>query len=203
MKTAKSFSPNSLPDFLQVDMALQGSQQAYKTLFKRYWKQLFFSVNKLVHDKDEAKDVTMEAFTKAFGNLHRFKKDYGFNTWLYRIALNHSLDYVRKKRLPTTPLSTFVSENDSEYFSYGNDQDWQTKNAEEQIMERQRDILIGRHLHGLPPKYRDVATLRFLEEYSYEEISLSLNVPLGTVKARLHRARYLLQKSLTPCRQSL
>ena len=104
METVKSVSPQTLQDFSLVDLALEGEQQAYRVLFKRYWKRLFFRVSKLVPDKEEARDITMEAFSKAFFNLHRFSKDYCFSTWLYTIATNHGLDFIKKKRLPTTPL---------------------------------------------------------------------------------------------------
>jgi RNA polymerase sigma-70 factor (ECF subfamily) len=203
METTRSFSSNALRDFSQVDLALQGNQQAYQTLFKRYWKQLFFTVNKMIHDKEEAKDVAMEAFTKAFGNLHRFKKEYGFNTWLYRIAINHSLDFLRKKRLSTTPLSTCVGEDSHQFFKLGNDQDRQHKNAEEQIMQRQRAGTLEGIMRRLPPKYREVAILRFMEEYRYGDIAALLDLPVGTVKARVHRARYMLQQTLEPCRHYL
>jgi RNA polymerase sigma-70 factor (ECF subfamily) len=200
METVKSISTQTLRDFSQVDMALSGNQQAYRALFKRYWKQLFFTVNKMVPDREEARDVTMEAFSKAFVNLHRFEKDYNFNTWLYRVAINHSLDYLRKRRLPTTPLSTFAVEDTSDFFTWGNDQDWQNQNPEEQIIQWQKKMAIQRHLDALPPKFRDPAKMRFVEAYSYAEIASMLQVPLGTVKARIHRARQLLQQSLLPWR---
>lgn len=88
-------------------------------MFKRYWKRLFFTVNKLIPDREEARDITMEALSKAFDNLHPFRKDYNFNTWLYRVAINHSLDHLRRKRLPTTPLSTLETEDTCDFFGWG------------------------------------------------------------------------------------
>jgi RNA polymerase sigma-70 factor (ECF subfamily) len=196
MATVKTISIQTVRDFAQVDLALAGSQQAYRALFKRYWKQLFFTVSKMIPDKEEARDVTMEAFSKAFGNLHRFRKDYGFNTWLYRVAINHSLDHLRRKRLPTTPLSTFETEDAYHFFTWSNDQDWGSKNPEEQIIQRQKSVAIHGHLHALAPGLRDIAQLRFVEAYSYGEIATVLGLPMGTVKARIHRARRLLRKSL-------
>ena len=196
MATVKSISFQTLRDFTQIDLALAGSQQAYRALFKRYWKQLFFTVNKMIPDKEEARDITMEAFSKAFGNLHRFRKDYGFNTWLYRVAINHSLDHLRRKRLPTTPLSTFEADDPHDFFTWSNDQDLGNKNPEEQIIQWQKSVSIHRHLHALSPMLRDIARLRFVEAYSYGEIATVLDLPMGTVKARIHRARHLLRKSL-------
>jgi RNA polymerase sigma-70 factor (ECF subfamily) len=200
MKPTDAFSTQTLRDFSQIDLALNGSQQAYQTLFKRYWRQLFFAVHKMVPDQEEARDVTIEAFTKAFGNLHRFRKEYGFNTWLYRIAINHSLDHKRKKRLSTTPLSTFASDDTSDFFALGNDQDRGHANPEEQVIRRQRAQAIQWHLGALPTQYREVARLRFVEAYSYVEIADLLRMPMGTVKARIHRARCLLRQSLLSLR---
>ncbi len=159
MATLKSTSYQAHRDFTQVDLALAGNQQAYRVLFKRYWKRLFFTVNKFIPDREEARDITMEAFSKAFDNLHRFRKDYGFNTWLYRVAINHSLDHLRRKRLPTTPLSTFAVEDTYDFFTWGNDQDCENKNPEELIMQWQKSIAIHRHLHALPPLLRDIARI--------------------------------------------
>jgi RNA polymerase sigma-70 factor (ECF subfamily) len=198
METVKLFSSRTLQDFVEVDSALEGNQQAYRTLFKRYWKQLLFTVGKMIPDQEEARDITMEAFSKAFTNLHRFNKDYGFNTWLFRVAINHSLDYLRRKRLPTTPLSVYATEDATDCFVWGNDQDGYHQNPEEQIMQWQKMIVIQGHLHALPPDLRDIARMRFVEAYSYKEIASSLQMPMGTIKARIHRARCLLQQKLKP-----
>lgn len=187
-------------DYQQVDLALAGSQQAYQTLFRRYWKHLFFTVHKIVPDKEEARDVTMEAFSKAFTNLHRFRKEYSFNTWINRVAINHSLDHLRRKRVPTSPLSAFVAEDTFELFIWGNDQDWQQQNPEEQIIGGQKRVAIERTLQALPPRLGNIARMRFLEEYTYEEIADLLCMPMGTVKARIHRARRLLRHTLLPLR---
>jgi RNA polymerase sigma-70 factor (ECF subfamily) len=196
METVKLLSHRTLHDFNQIDLALEGDQRAFQALFKRYWQHLFFKVQKLIPDKEEARDVTMEAFSKALLNLHRFKKDYGFNTWLFRIAKNHTIDYLRKKRLPTIPLSTFAAGDTYEFSTRGNDQDCRYKNPEEQFMQGQEAYAIDVCLRALPPKFRDIARLRFSEACSYQEIALLLNMPLGTVKARIHQARKLLQQSL-------
>jgi RNA polymerase sigma-70 factor (ECF subfamily) len=111
METVKTLPTRTLPDQAQVDLALAGSQQAYAVLLRRHWKQLLFTVRKPVPDPEEARDVTMEAFAKAFGNLHRFNQQYHFNTWLHRIAINHSIDHRRRKRLVTTPLCDSVADD--------------------------------------------------------------------------------------------
>ncbi len=203
METVRSISLQTHLDYRQVDLALEGSQQAYGVLFKRYWKQVLFTVNKIVPDREEARDVAMEAFSKVFFNLHRFRKDYSFNTWLYRVAINHSLDYVRRKRLPTTPLSSFLMEDAYEFVSWGNEGDFFNSNPEEQIMERQERLAIEAQVGELPEKLREIARLRFVESYAYEEIAQVLALPIGTVKARIHRSRILLKRALLPLRSQL
>jgi RNA polymerase sigma-70 factor (ECF subfamily) len=200
METLKVISQKTQRDFLQIDLALAGNQQAYRALFKRYWKQVLFTVGKMIPDREEAQDVTMEAFSKVFSNLHRFRKEYGFNTWLYRVAINHSLDHLRRRRLPTTPLSTGFAEDSSAFYARGNDQDYQ--NPEEQIMQGQKMIVIEGYLRSLPAPLRDIAWMRFVEAYSYKEIAAMLDMSIGTVKARIHRARHRLQQSLQPWRNS-
>jgi RNA polymerase sigma-70 factor (ECF subfamily) len=201
MATEKSIPTGTLRDYTQIDLALKGDQQAYRALFKRYWKPLFFKLNKLIPDKEEARDITMEAFSKVFDNLYRFRKDYNFNTWLYRVAINQSLDHLRRKRLPTTPLSTLEVEDTYEFFVWGNDQAWGSRNPEEQIIQWQESIAIQGQLHALPPMLREVARMRFADAYSYEQIATALGLPMGTVKARIHRARQLLREALEPWRQ--
>ena len=201
MAAVKSIPIQTLRDYQQVDLALSGNQQAYRSLFKRYWKRLFFTVNKLVPDQEEARDITIESFSKAFDNLHRFRKDFAFNTWLYRVAINHSFDHLRRKRLPTTPLSTFELEDTYDFFVWGNDQDWAHKNPEEQIIQWQKSSAILGQLHALPSSLRDIAWMRFVDGYSYGEIVIALHMPMGTVKARIHRARQLLRQLLEPWRQ--
>jgi RNA polymerase sigma-70 factor (ECF subfamily) len=200
METEKLISRQIQRDYQQVDLAVSGNQQAYRTLFKRHWKRLFFTVNKMIPDQEEARDVTMEAFSKAFFNLHRFEKKYCFNTWLYRIAINHSLDHLRRKRLPTTPLSSFAVEDSHAFFTWGNDQDCQNRNPEEQIMIWQKMAAIEGQFHRLPDTMREIALMRFVEAYSYKEIADLLGMPMGTIKSRIQRARCLLQQALQPWR---
>ncbi len=203
METVRSISLQAHCDYRQVDLALGGSQQAYGVLFKRYWKQVLFTVNKIVPDREEARDVAMEAFSKVFFNLHRFRKDYSFNTWLYRVAINHSLDYVRRKRLPTTPLSSFLVEDVYEFVAWGNEGDFLNSNPEEQVIEKQVMLAIDAQVGELPEKLREIARLRFVESYAYEEIAQVLALPIGTVKARIHRSRILLKRALLPLRSQL
>ncbi|HEX8531119.1 MAG TPA: sigma-70 family RNA polymerase sigma factor [Cytophagales bacterium] len=200
METVKPLPARRLPDPMQVNLALAGSQQAYAVLFRRHWRQLLFAVHKRVPDPEEARDVAMEAFAKAFANLHRFNQAYHFNTWLHRIAINHSIDHQRRKRLATTPLTDSVADDVSGFFVRGNDRDCRIRTPEEQCMEAQRAHSIESTLGALPAKLAETARLRFMEDCTYEEIAQRLGVPMTTVKIRLFRARTLLQQTLLPWR---
>ena len=186
-----------------MDLALAGSQQAYALLFQRHWRQLLFTVRKLVPDPEESRDIAIEAFAKAFGNLHRFNQEYNFNTWLHRIAINHSIDYLRKKRFVTLPLSTSVTDDVSGFVCQGNDGDYRNQNPEAQFIEEQKACIIEQVFSALPHQMQEVARMRFMDNCSYQQISGLLKVPLGTVKARLHRARVLLKQMLLPWRNQL
>ena len=107
MELNKQFSEKALEDFKLIDAAtLANDEQAYGELMKRYKKPVYHMVLKMVRNVDDAEDLTIEAFAKAFKNLHRFKKDYTFSTWLFRIATNNAIDFIRKKKLETFSLNT-------------------------------------------------------------------------------------------------
>ena len=102
MELGKQFSEKALRDFDLIDQAVNdGAQQAFAELMERYKKPVYHMILKMVRNVDDAEDLTIEAFAKAFKNLHRFKKDFTFSTWLFRIATNNSIDFIRKKKLET------------------------------------------------------------------------------------------------------
>lgn len=108
----RGFSDKALEDFDLIDQAVdQKDQQAYATLMKRYKKAVYFMILKMIRDADDAEDLTMEAFAKAFRNLHKFKKDYTFSTWLFRIATNNTIDFIRKKKLKTMSLNNTLTDD--------------------------------------------------------------------------------------------
>ena len=145
---------------------------------------------KMVRNVDDAEDLTIEAFAKAFKNLHRFKKDFTFSTWLFRIATNNSIDFIRKKRLETFSLNTSFKDDSGEAVNI----DVEDKNLDpqEEAIKSQKIELIQMFVTKLPAKYQRLVRLRYFQELSYEEIAQELNAPLGTVKAQLHRARELM-----------
>lgn len=191
MALDKEFSPKALEDFKLIDKATRDKDQtAFAELMKRYKKPVYHMILKMVRNVDDAEDLTIEAFAKAFKNLHRFKKDYTFSTWLFRIATNNAIDFIRKKKLDTMSLDSSYRDDDGEAISL--DVQDENLNPQEETIKKQKIGLIRNFVTKLPPKYQRLVKLRYFEELSYEEIAEELDAPLGTVKAQLHRARELM-----------
>lgn len=191
MELDKDFSSKALEDFKLIDKATREKDQtAYAELMKRYKKPVYHMILKMVRNVDDAEDLTIEAFAKAFKNLHRFKKDYTFSTWLFRIATNNAIDFIRKKKLDTLSIDSSYKDDDGETISIDVQDD--NLNPQEETIKKQKIVLIRDFVTKLPPKYQRLVKLRYFEELSYEEIAQELDAPLGTVKAQLHRARELM-----------
>ena len=187
----KQFSQKALDDFKLIDQATnEHDEQAFALLMERYKKPVYHMILKMVRNVDDAEDLTIEAFAKAFKNLHRFKKDYTFSTWLFRIATNNSIDFIRKKRLETMSLNTSYQDESGENVTI--DVQDKNPNPQEEAIKSQKKELVQMFVTKLPAKYQRLVRLRYFKELSYEEIARELESPLGTVKAQLHRARELM-----------
>lgn len=187
----RGFSKKALEDFDLIDQAVEKKdQQAYASLMKRYKKAVYYMILKMIRDADDAEDLTMEAFAKAFKNLHRFKKDYTFSTWLFRIATNNTIDFIRKKKLKTMSLNTTMSDDGGNSVNIDVEDD--DNNPQDEFIKSQRIEMVRIFVDKLPAKYRKLVKLRYFDELSYDEIAQELEKPLGTVKAQLHRSRELL-----------
>jgi len=187
----RGFSDKALEDFELIDRAvIQKDQQAFATLMKRYKKAVYFMILKMIRDADDADDLTMEAFAKAFKNLHKFKKDYTFSTWLFRIATNNTIDFIRKKKLKTMSLNNTLTDDGGNSVNIDVEDD--DNNPQDEFIRTQRIEMVRIFVDKLPAKYRKLVKLRYFDELSYDEIAAELDKPLGTVKAQLHRSRELL-----------
>ena len=144
----------------------------------------------MIKNNDDAEDLTIEAFSKAFKNLHKFKKEFTFSTWLFRIATNNTIDFIRKKKLYTTSIHTSLKDEAGQNIEL----DIKDTNLDpNEITIKNEKITIVRQLvNKLPKKYQNLVKLRYFEELSYKEIAKKTNSPLGTIKAQLFRARDLL-----------
>lgn len=191
MEVSKQFSDKALKDFKLIDHAVRdGDEQAFAELMERYKRPVYHMILKMVRNIDDAEDLTIEAFAKAFKNLHKFKKDYTFSTWLFRIATNNAIDFIRKKKLDTFSLNTSFTDDGGE--SVNIDVQDNNLNPQEETIKGQKIELVQMFVTKLPPKYQRLVKLRYFDELSYEEIAKTLDAPLGTVKAQLHRARELM-----------
>ena len=191
MELGKQFSDKALQDFKLIDSAVEEQdQQAYASLMQRYKKPVYHMILKMVRNVDDAEDLTIEAFAKAFKNLHKFKKDFTFSTWLFRIATNNAIDFIRKKRLNTMSLNTSFNDDNGDAVTI--DVQDRNLNPQEEAIKVQKIALVQMFVNKLPAKYQRLVKLRYFDELSYEEIARELEAPLGTVKAQLHRARELM-----------
>lgn len=191
MEVKKQFSEKALKDFQLIDDAIdKEDEQAYAELMDRYKRPVYHMILKMIRNTDDAEDLTIEAFAKAFKNLHKFKKDYTFSTWLFRIATNNAIDFIRKKKLKTFSLNTSFSDDSGEAVTI--DVEDNNLNPQEETIKDQKIELVQMFVTKLPPKYQRLVRLRYFDELSYDEIAKTLDAPLGTVKAQLHRARELM-----------
>jgi RNA polymerase sigma-70 factor (ECF subfamily) len=186
-------SESSLEDDVLVKKAIGGNEEAYKKLVDKYQRALYFHILKMIKDKEQVEDLVQETFVKAFDNLNTYSTNYAFSTWLYRIATNHTIDYLRKKKLKTLSIDEPMKTKDGEMEMQLPDESASTDRS---IIRKQRQKIVQNAIKGLPEKYRKVIQLRHMEEKSYKEISDILDRPLGTVKAHIFRAREMLYKEL-------
>ncbi len=174
-----------------VGWSLEGDNVAFEHLFNRYRESMFqLYVQRTGGNKEDAGDLLQETFVKVYLNLHAYKPCYTFGQWVYTIARNTFIDFVRKRRddlsfdsLPggyaNIPANTFAPTPEDSY-----------------IRSQQRAQL-EQYLERMTPRYRRLIELRFFKDYSYEEIATELGLPLGTVKTQIHRAREQLCRFIT------
>jgi RNA polymerase sigma-70 factor, ECF subfamily len=196
-----NLSPRAQEDYNMVLAAIDGSQKAYTMLMERYRSSIFHMMLKMVNNRDDADDLTLEAFGKAFNKLPSYAPRYAFSTWLFKIAINNCIDHIRKKRLHLLSIDDPIEPNSDHDFSSNIRSS--ALDPEEQFIRAQRLSLMRNILGELSLKYRLMIELRFFEELSYDEIATELDIPLGTVKAQLFRAKEILFQLLqTPKAQA-
>ena len=175
-------------DHALIDKALAGQAEAYEELVRRYQNRLFNTLVHITGCRSEAEDVTQEAFTQAFVKLSSFRRDSQFYTWLYRIAYNRWVSRQRKKR-PTSSLEHRQQDHGFEPVD--------PRQSAEEMMEQRDDLrVLQSALRQLPEEFRQVLVLRELEGRSYDEIADLAELPVGTVRSRLHRARKQLLEAI-------
>jgi RNA polymerase sigma-70 factor (ECF subfamily) len=193
-------SASSEQDRTLVSEALEGGQEAYQQLMQKYQEPIRRHVHRMVRDKGMVDDLVQESFIKAFTSLGSYSSDYAFSTWLYKIATNHTIDYLRKRKLSTFSIDQPApGSDDNRTFEVPDT----TYRPDRHVMEDQRRELIQLAIDALPPKYHRVIVMRHQQDLSYDEIAVELDLPLGTVKAHIFRARALLYKYLRDQREHI
>ncbi|HRD38150.1 MAG TPA: sigma-70 family RNA polymerase sigma factor, partial [Bacteroidia bacterium] len=166
----------------------QGDQKAYAELLHRYRESVYFMMLKMVGNKDDADDLTIEAFGRAFKRLHQYTPNFAFSTWLFKIASNNAIDHLRKKKQGEAfSLDTKYVNEEGQQLSQNIKAG--TLDPEENFMKKQKIKMLNEVVDKLKPKYKELVVMFYYQEMSHEEISQKLNLPIGTIKAQLFRAR--------------
>ncbi len=202
MEMNPNLSAKAQYDVALVKRALEDKdQKAYAELMDRYQSAIFHLVNRMVFSEDDAEDLTIESFTKAFKRLHQYTPAFAFSTWLFKIASNHTIDFIRKKRINALSFDRGFSNAEGDRMEISvKDEGLDPMEAlqKQERIERMREVV-----SQLKDRYKRLVELRYFEEKSYEEISEELNLPLGTVKAQLFRARDMMAKVLESSRETI
>ena len=203
MEVTSHLTEQALRDYKLVQRAIEdGDQQAYADLMKNYRDSLYFMLLKMTNNPHDAEDLTIEAFGKAFKKLHQYTPDYAFSTWLFKIASNNCIDFIRKKKKYTFSMDQNFDEDETGT-ELANKIPANTLDHEEELVKKQKIKLMHEVVEKLKPHYRTLIELRYFKEFSYDEIAQELNLPLGTVKAQLFRAREFLYQILKNSKEKI
>lgn len=194
MVTGDNLSDKGKRDLQLVEKALNGDQIAFGELMELYRESIYFMMLKMVKSDEDAEDLTIEAFGKAFNRLHQYSPSYAFSTWLFKIASNNAIDFIRKKRVKLTSMDSGMTNKDGDSMSI--DVESEARNPAEETMHMEKVELMREVVKKLKPRYRDLIEKRYFQELSYEEIAEEMDLPLGTVKAQLFRARAFLAEMM-------
>ena len=196
MEVNENLSEKALYDLDLVRRAVdKKDQKAYAELMSRYRDSIYFMLLKMINNKDDAEDLTIEAFGKAFNRLHQYTPNFAFSTWLFKIASNNCIDWIRKqkkKRMLSIDAPIGTDDGDEMHIELKG----QGPDPADVAIRNQKNELMREVVDKLKPRYRQLVELRYYQEYSYEEIAQELDLPLGTVKAQLFRAREFLMNLL-------
>jgi RNA polymerase sigma-70 factor (ECF subfamily) len=202
MEVNKHLSDKAKIDFELVKDALEnGNQRAYAQLMERYRDSVYFMLLKMVKNRDDADDLTIEAFGKAFKRLEQYSPQFACSTWLFKIATNNTIDFLRKQKNNTYSIDKAFEGDDGSEMMFEIKSDALT--PEEKIVRKEKLKHMRFVVEKLKPRYRQLIELRYFEELSYDEIAAKLEIPLGTVKAQLFRAKDLLQEIMKHSRNRI
>ncbi|MGI6337749.1 MAG: RNA polymerase sigma factor [Bacteroidales bacterium] len=193
MEVGTVLSANARNDLVLVTRAKKGDEKAFAGLMNRYRDSLYFMLLKMVGNPSDAEDLTIESFGKAFRNLEQYTPEFAFSTWLFKIATNSCIDFIRKKQVSPATIDQIHEDLDCITVNLQSD----LPDPEEALINDQKIAVLRGNINRLKPQYRRLIEMRYFKEYSYEEIASELKLPIGTVKAQLFRAKSLLYNILT------
>ncbi len=197
MKVDNSEYFNPSEDYDIVQQILGGNKNLFEKIQNKYKKPLTHLISRMIRNSQDVEDIVQETFIRAYNNLQYFKKEFAFHSWLFKIASNLCIDFIRKKRIQTISLEQPFPYSDGE-----NHMDFpdQGEAADREVLDGERREALNYALSKLPEKYRIVIELRHFEELDYNEIAERLGLPIGTIKAHLFRARKALLEILRSIR---
>jgi RNA polymerase sigma-70 factor, ECF subfamily len=187
----------NLPDADVVTLAQQGREAAFRELIRRYERPVFSLIFRMVRDRETAEDLSQETFIKVLNHVDKYRPEFKLSSWLFKIANNVAIDHMRKRQLETVSMDGSPharSQAETEATSF--DVEARQETALEELESKELGSAIERAIAGLRPEYRSCIMLRHVEGRSYEEIAATLDLPLGTVKTYIHRARHELRRAL-------
>jgi RNA polymerase sigma-70 factor, ECF subfamily len=192
------FDLANLPDADVVALAQSGREAAFREIIRRYERPVFSLVFRMVRDRESAEELAQDTFLKALNHIDRYRPEFKLSSWLFKIANNVAIDYLRKRRLATvsvsgSPNAATPSEVEATSFEIAS----REPTALDAIESRELGSAIERAIGALRPEYRSCILMRHVEGRSYEEIATTLDLPLGTVKTYIHRARHELRRALS------
>lgn len=188
MEVNQQLSEKARNDLILVEEAKKGNEKAFAGLMNRYRDSIYYMLLKMVNNPIDAEDLTIEAFGKAFRSIDSYTPRFAFSTWLFMIATNNCIDFIRKKQSSPIPVSHDQDLMDSITVNIQSD----LPDPEEVLINDQKIATLRKIVNQLKSPYREIIELRYYKEFSYEEISAELKIPIGTVKAQLYRAKTLL-----------
>ena len=193
----------TLPDADVAALAKNGREDAFRELVRRYERPVFSLIYRMVRDRETAEDLAQETFIKVLNHIDRYRPEFKLSSWLFKIANNLTIDHLRKRRLDTvsmdgSPHAATAVEIEATSF----DVETRGETPLEELESRELGSAIEQAISRLRPEYRSCILLRHVEGRSYEEIATTLDLPLGTVKTYIHRARHELRDALAHLRTS-
>ena len=193
---------SNLPDADVVALAQKGKEDAFRELVRRYERPVFSLVFRMVRDSATAEDLAQDAFIKVLNHLDKYRPEFKFSSWLFKIANNVTIDFLRRRQLDTvsmsgSPHAQTAADVEATSFDVGSPDE----SPLEAMESKELGSAIERAIAQLRPEYRSCILLRHVEGRSYEEIAATLDLPLGTVKTYIHRARHQLREALEHLRE--